>query len=372
MNRASRSLTALALGLGLTLAWSVAPAIAASSWWVAAPNSARALSTVASNQGPVTLAISQGVAGRYSPATGEFLPLSLPSGQARGFGSAVAVAATGRLGLVAYHQGQVVEVGPTGKLIRLPSVPGIPAAVAVSGPSPALLAVATSNGLFSGEVGTVLTRVTPGNALAVVAPPLRAGAWLALVAGRLWVRASGGGWALDQNSPQFDPQTTAVTEFPTGVILVGEPGGLIWRGSGGNWARAFQVLPYGGLGGVPAVTSLVADGATSAYVGTDGFGTLLTPDGGYTWYRAPPANEYVSRLAVVGPVFSGHPHGLVVALTSGGVFLHRLQALPEPPVYRPPSANAELGGTAAVTVGCVLLVTLLLWLLNRRRRQLSV
>jgi hypothetical protein len=163
-----------------------------------------------------------------------------------------------------------------------------------------------------------------------------------------------------------------VAELSSGVILVGQPGGLIWRGAGGIWSRAFQILPYGGLGGVPAVTALVSDGSTSAYVATDGFGTLLTPDGGFSWYRAPPSDGAILALATVGPVFSSRAHGFVVALSPGRVFLHRLQLLPEPPSYTPTSETAELVGTAAVTLASVLLVVLLLWLLTRRQHRLSV
>jgi hypothetical protein len=120
------------------------------------------------------------------------------------------------------------------------------------------------------------------------------------------------------------------------------------------------------------VTTLAADGATSAYVGTDGFGTLLTPDGGYTWYRAPPPVGSISLLATVGPVFSVKAHGYVVVLSAGRVLLHRLQSLPEPPTYSPTGETAELAGTAAVTLASVLLITLSLWYLVRRLRHLSV
>jgi hypothetical protein len=163
-----------------------------------------------------------------------------------------------------------------------------------------------------------------------------------------------------------------LAQLSSGVLLVGQTGGLIWRGQGESWSRAFQILPYGGLGGVPTVTSLVADGATSAYVGTAGFGTLLTPDGGYSWYRAAPASGVISALATVGPVFSAKAHGFVVALTPGQIYLHRLQLLPEPLAYTPTAESAELVGTAAVTLATVFLIVLFLWLLSRRQRRRSV
>lgn len=372
MSGVGRVLFGALLALGLTFLLSTAPAAAAAGWWVAAPPGTPSISAVASNQGPITLAISDGVAGWYSPSTARFRPLQLPSGLEPKLGPALTVAAAGRVGVVGFRRGQLVEVSPGGTVLRLPPVTGLPHAVAVSGGDPALVAIATSRGLFSGRLGSSLSKITSGSALAVMAPPDSGRAWLALVSGRLWERRAGGRWLETRGAPTFGRTTTALAELSSGVVLVGEPGGLIWRGDGGSWARAFQVLPYGGLGGVPTVTSLVADGVMSAYLGTDGFGTLLTPDGGYTWYRAPPPDATIAQLATVGPVFSTHAHGLVVAVSSGGIYLHRLQALPQPPTYSPPSAGAELVGTAAVTVVSVLLITLLLWLMSRRQRRLSV
>ncbi|HUY09132.1 MAG TPA: hypothetical protein VMW80_06735 [Candidatus Dormibacteraeota bacterium] len=327
---------------------------------------------MASDQGATTLAISHGIPGWYAPKSGEFAPLRTPAGVASSGGSAVAVGAEGRLGVVAYGHGQLAEASEGGAVLSLPSVPGVPRAVAVAGGDPELVAVATSRGLFSGRLGGRLARVASGVARSVLAPPTSSRAWLALVNGRLWERSVHQGWAPAYSSPDFGPETTALTELSSGVILVGQPGGLIWRGDRDRWTRAFQVLPYGGLGGVPTVTSLAADGATSAYVGTDGFGTLLTPDGGYTWYRAPPPVAAISLLATVGPVFSAKAHGYVVAVSDDRVFLHQLQALPEPPTYSPTGETEELVGTAAVTLASALLITLLLWFLDRRQRHLSV
>jgi photosystem II stability/assembly factor-like uncharacterized protein len=163
-----------------------------------------------------------------------------------------------------------------------------------------------------------------------------------------------------------------MAELSDGSILVAEPGGLVWRGAGQSWTPAFQLLPYGGLGGVPQPTSLAADGYESAYLATDGFGTLLTPDGGYSWYRAAPPEGTITSLATVGPVFGARAHGYVVATSRAGLFVHRLQQLPEPPVYTPSGQTAELLGTAAVTLLAVLLTLVGLWYLSRRARPRSV
>lgn len=359
------------LAVGLTALWSVIPALAAGGWWVSAPASTPEISAVASNEGMTTLAISYGTPGWYAPRSGGFKAIRAPSG-ASIHSRAVAVAVAGGLGIVAYKKGQLVEVPVGGGWLPLPPVPGEPRAVALAGHDPTLVAVTTSLGLFSGPLGGRLQRVASGDGLALISPPTGGLRWLALVNGQLWESRAGRTWAVARGAPNFGRQTRALAQLSSGVTLVGQPGGLIWRGVGSGWSRAFQILPYGGLGGVPAVTALVADGPSSAYVATDGFGTLLTPDTGYSWYRAPPADATISALATVGPVFSNKPHGYVVALSPRGVFLHRLQLLPAPPTYAPTGEAAELLGTAAVTAASVLLVVLLLWLVSRRRRHLSV
>ncbi|MGH7643617.1 MAG: hypothetical protein ACRENX_11545 [Candidatus Dormibacteria bacterium] len=367
-----RTVIGVGSALGLTLIWSVNPDLAASAWWVAVPSRSAAISAVASDQGATTLAISRGRAGRYTPATGQFLPLPRPSGMSAQLDAAVAVAAVGREGVIAYRQGQLAAVSESNQVCPVTAVEGDPTALALSGPSGEIVAVATSSGLFSGRLGRPLTRDAAGRGQALIAPPKPGRDWLALVGGRLWESQGGRHWTRAEHAPAFGPETHALTELATGAILVGQPGGLIWRGYQGRWYRALQLLPYGGLGGVPRVTALVADSATSAYLATDGFGTLLTPDGGFSWYRAPPPDAAVTALATVGPVFSDNSHGLVVALAAGRIFLHRLQPFPAPPAYTPGGAAAELAGTAAVTLVAAGAVVLLLWLLNRRRRRRSV
>jgi hypothetical protein len=357
--------------VGLTLTAPLLSAAAAGSWWVQSTPSTRSISAVATNQGLTTLAISGPFPGWYRPSTGRFaeihgLGLELPPGPA------VAVAADDGLGVVAFSGGALIEVSKAaGSSHLIPSAPGIPRAVALVDGQPSLLAVATSRGLFSGRLGARLSRVATGPTQLVLAPTRPGLAWLALVSGELWARPAGRGWAPAAGAPLFDRQTHVMAELSDGSILVAEPGGLVWRGAGQSWAPAFQLLPYGGLGGVPQPTSLAADGEGSAYLATDGFGTLLTPDGGYSWYRAAPPEGAISSLATVGPVFGSKAHGYVVATSDAGLFVHRLQLLPEPPVYSPSGQTAELLGTAAVTLISVLLAVLALWYLSRRQRPAS-
>lgn len=372
MSAARRIVAGAVVALGLILGRSVIPVLAAGSWWVTAPPSSPPISAVASDAASITLAISRGIAGWYSPASGSFTPTRSASGTVSGVGPVVAVGADGNLGVVAHRLGQLVQVSKGGRSHPLPGVSGVPRSVALAGVGDRYLAVATARGLFSGRLGSRLNLVASGSGTAVIAPPTTGLPWLALVGGRLWERHFGRGWAPVTGAPNFGQQTRALAELASGVVLVGEAGGLIWRGEGASWSRALQILPYGGLGGVPTVTSLVADGSTSAYVGTAGFGTMLTPDGGYTWYRAAPPSGVVSGLATVGPVFSTKAHGYVVALTPAQIYLHRLQPLPEPLTYPPSAETAELVGTAAVTLATAFLVVLFLWLPSRRHRRRSV
>lgn len=368
-----RLLAAGALAVvSLTLTAPLLPAVAAGSWWFQSRPSTRSISAVATNQGPTTLAISNNVPGWYRPSTGRFTEIrGLEVGSPLGL--AVAVAADESLGVVAFSGGALIEVTQTGGSSQLiPSAPGIPRAVAVVSGQPSLLALATSRGLFSGRLGARLSRVTTGPAQLVLAPSRPELAWLALVDGEVWTRPAGRAWAPAQGAPLFDRQTHVMAELSDGSILVAEPGGLVWRGAGQRWAPAFQLLPSGGLGGVPQPTSMAADGLGSAYLATAGFGTLLTPDGGYSWYRAAPPEGAISSLATVGPVFGSKAHGYVVATSAVGVFLHRLQLLPEPPVYSPSGQTVELLGTAAVTLVSALVALLALWGLSRRQRPRSL
>lgn len=353
------------------MALAVIPVAAASSWWVRAPAGRLAISAVATDQGSSTLAISQGVPGWYVPTSGSFRPISAPGG-GPGSAAALAVAALGRVGVVAYRGGSLLEVIAGGPSQQLPPVAGVARALALLPGTPGFLAVGTSQGLFSGRLGSRLSQAAKGGTEAVIGPPHAGLPGLALVRGRLWVSQGRGGWARAPGAPRFDRDTRALAELSDGVVLVAEPGGLVWRGAGRKWTLAFQLLPSGGLAGVPQATALAADGVSSAYLATDGFGTLLTPDGGYTWYRAAPAADSISSLATVGPVFATRAHGLVVAVSSRAVFLHRLQALPAPPAYSPSGQTAELLGTAAVTVISALLAALAVWAITRRQPRLSV
>lgn len=357
--------------IGLVALPQVSPVLAASPWWLPVPGGPRHITLAASTKGQVTLVVEGGRLGWFRPATGRFTRVVIPAPTAprRGTkspGAPEAVAASGPVGVVAFADGALLQTRSGGESRWLSGVGGRPRALALQGGE---LVVASSKGIFSGRLGGGMRRTVLGSALAVVAPPRGRLEWLALVGGRLWVSPSGRRFLPAAGSPRFTATTSLLTELGSGTALVAEPQGLVWQGTGRTWQRVFQVLPYGGFGGVPRLTGLVSDGASSAYLGTNGFGTLLTPDGGYSWYRASPPDPHLLGLAVLGPVFARRPSGLVLGLTSETTYGHRLQGLPAPPVYAPRTALFELLGEAAVTVLAAALVLLALGLWGRRLRH---
>ncbi len=240
-----------------------------------------------------------------------------------------------------------------------------------------MVVVATSQGLFWGELDSPLSHrlaVRAGATPIQLTSPVSAGAPFVVVAenGELLFLGADGRLQLSVGAPRLgsDP---VVAELGDGELLAGGRSGLIWGLLGRGWQPVFQLLPYGGIGGVPNLTAMISDGPTAAYLSTDGFGTMLTPDGGYTWYRAAPPAGDVLGLATLGPVFAARPSGVVVAATPGGLFLHRLQALPGPPNYRGAGLEGQILGTAGVTVVTAALAILLLWWPRRHdRRRLFV
>ncbi len=358
------------LGLGLAVAGlAAAPVDAAPLWWAPAPALGRPISQMASDTGSRTLAISRGVAGWLDPTSGSFLPVE-------GGAGAAFVAAHGADGLVLYGSGRLVETtagGPTRLLQRLPGRPG---GLGMGPGRRPMVAAVTSSGLFWGYLGSPLShraatfRVTAPGAMAA---PVRPGQPFVVVTAKgVLLLLPDGKVQISAGAPRLGSHPSVV-ELSDGVLLAGDRTGLVWGLYRGGWQPVFQLLPYGGLGGVPALTAMISDGPTAAYLATAGFGTLLTPDGGYTWYRAAPPVADVVALATLGPVFSAKPSGLVVAATPAGLFLHRLQALPAPPAYSGAGLEQQLLGTIWVTVGAAALVTLLMWWPRRRRRgRLSV
>ncbi len=143
---------------------------------------------------------------------------------------------------------------------------------------------------------------------------------------------------------------------PGSLVVAVSSSGLVWRrAANGSWGVSLVMLPDTLVTGTPAVTSLVAFNASGqsgvVYLGTDGFGTLLSDDGGDDWTRANPGlPDDVTSLAS-----DPSGHGAIWAGTTQGLYVHRLQPLPEIPSY----SGGSLTGKWLATIALGLVVALL-------------
>lgn len=340
------------------------PVMAASSWWVRAPGPRRSLSYVASNSGSATLAISGGRSYWLDVDRGSLSATGDP-------GAAVFVAASKTSGWILNRDGSLYASRPGRPAHLLQTLPGRPLGLVVSPPPHPTLVALTAEGIYLGPAGDRLS--PPGDPpvrtgfLALAGPVERGQPFLVATTRGIYLVGSDGRLVLSPNSPRLGAGAT-LTEMGDGILLAGDDRGTIYALYSTGWTPIFQILPQGGLEGVPNLTAIVGVGPDAAYVATLGFGTLLTPDGGYTWYRAAPSADVVA-LAALGPIYSSKPSGLVLAATTSGVFVHHLQTLPAPPAYSGATQTAQLLGTAAVTVVAAMLVIGGLWAIRRRRRR---
>jgi hypothetical protein len=340
----------------------VAPALAAT-WWVAVPGAPRGLTQVAASSSSPTLAIVDGGAGWIWPLTGHYQPLGLPH-------AAFVAALPGGSGIVQDSSGQLLQVD-AGHFRRLGHLPGRPLGMSVGpGARPWVVALTTS-GVYqwrppglprpaAGGRGDPLALAPPAAADHPFVIAERSGEYLLRPGGRL---------VASRGSPRLGPGAK-VAELADGVILAVAGSGAVWGLYRDGWRVAFQVLPAGGVSGVPSINGLVAVSGSAAYLATSAFGTLLTPDGGYTWYRsALPGSSSALQVSTLGPVLSRDPHGYVLAVTPRGLYRHLLQPLPTPPQYLGRSGSTQLLLTSLVTAAASALVVLLMW--AWRRHQLK-
>ncbi len=340
------------------------PVLAASTWWVSAPGPTRDLSDVASNSSTTTLGISGGRSYWLDVERGSLLATGDQ-------GAATFVAASETRGWILNRDGSLYSSQLGGPARRLQSLPGRALGLAVSpAPHPTLVAV-TSKGIYLGPAGDRLSpRGSPpagSSLLALTGPVVRGQPFVVATTRGIYLLAADGHLALSRNSPRLGAGA-AVAELGDGIIFAGDDRGTIYALYSIGWTPIFQILPQGGLQGVPNLTGIVGVGPDAAYVATRGFGTLLTPDGGYSWYRAAPSADVVA-LAALGPIYSRNPSGLVLAATPRGLFIHHLQTLPAPPTYAGSAETAQLLGTAAVTAVAAILAIAGLWAITRRRRR---
>jgi hypothetical protein len=164
------------------------------------------------------------------------------------------------------------------------------------------------------------------------------------------LRLGAGAAAVDPGSPDLgaSARLLVTTAALPGVVVAVAADGTVWRRSpAGGWGRSLLLLPQSLLAGPPSVTGLAAfetSPVTSAvYLATDGYAVLITTDGGDDWVRAAPGLPggvlAIATDAATRAVYAG---------TRDGLWVHHLQRLPAPPVYRSPALLARWLGIAVL------------------------
>jgi hypothetical protein len=153
------------------------------------------------------------------------------------------------------------------------------------------------------------------------------------------------------------------------VVLAVNVSGEVWcRAASGSWSLSLLLLPNTLVTGTPAVTAIAAFSSKPlsdvVYLGTDGYGTLLTTDGGDDWVRADPGLPDGVLSLAADP--SG-PSPAVWAGTADGLYVHRLQSLPAVPAYSAGSLTGKWLITGIVGLVVTVLAALALAVLARRR-----
>lgn len=142
------------------------------------------------------------------------------------------------------------------------------------------------------------------------------------------------------------------------VVAVGTDNHVWRRAQSGTWATVFIPLPAGGLSGAPRVTALAAFTqplSVAVYMGVDGYGVLLTNDGGDDWIRADPGLP-----ANVLDLATDPDAKALYAATDQGLYVHHLQSFPAPPVYADSALHLRWLGIAAVALVASILALLAL------------
>ncbi len=173
-----------------------------------------------------------------------------------------------------------------------------------------------------------------------------------IVDGRVEVRHNGTAASRDPAAPYLGAGAgliAAPASTPGVVVAVGSDNHVWRRTATGRWATSFIPLPAGGFAGAPRVTSVAAFDtrplSDAVYIGTDGYGVLVTEDGGADWIRADPGLPGSVLGLATDPAAAA-----LYAATDRGLFVHHLQALPAPPVYRDASLYIRWLGIVLVAL----------------------
>jgi len=225
--------------------------------------------------------------------------------------------------------------------------------------------------------GRPVVQTEDGFAAAAAPPPLpaaqvtvRARTWSISAAGEVLVSSDGHSPSRDPGSPDLGAgaHLIAAPLATPGVVIAVSTSGTVWRrSSDGGWSVSLALLPATLVTGTPGVTGLAAfstiDVSAVVYLGTDGYGTLLTSDGGDDWVRADPGlPDGVLGLAA-DPVGADPA---IWAATTEGLYVHRLQAIPSIPNYSGGSLTGKWLATIALGLGVILLAGIALVAWSRR------
>jgi hypothetical protein len=196
--------------------------------------------------------------------------------------------------------------------------------------------------------------------------------WSIDSAGRVLAARDGAPPGVDPGSPDLGAgaHLIAAPAALPGVVLAVSTGGRVWRRTAqGSWSLSLLLLPATLVTGTPAVTGIAAFSSRAVsgvvYLGTDGYGTLLTTDGGDDWVRADPGLPD-AVLSLVADDSGSTPE--VWAGTSQGLYVHRLQQLPTVPTYSGGSLTGKWLITVAACAAVTLLAALALLAWSRRRQ----
>ena len=249
--------------------------------------------------------------------------------------------------------------------------------VAFSGQSVSRVAVV--QGRVTALVGGAAMVQAASGFVAAAAPPPPAPAtvttgsrtWSISPTGRVMVTEDGRAPSPDAGSPALGSgaHLIAAPLAVPGFVVAVSTGGTVWRRDpSGGWAVSLALLPATLISGTPAVTSIAGFNTSAVsgvvYIGTAGYGTLLTSDVGDDWVRADHGlPDDVLSLAA-------DPSGAAPAIwagTSQGLYVHRLQALPFIPNYSGGSLTGKWLITIALCLGVIVLAGLALIAWARRR-----
>jgi hypothetical protein len=195
--------------------------------------------------------------------------------------------------------------------------------------------------------------------------------WSISPTGRVMVTEDGRAPSPDPGSPALGSgaHLIAAPLAVPGFVVAVSTGGTVWRRDpSGGWAVSLALLPATLLTGTPAVTSIAGfhtDAVSGVvYIGTTGYGTLLTSDNGDDWVRADPGLPD-DVLSLAADASGAAP--AIWAGTSQGLYVHRLQALPSIPNYSGGSLTGKWLITLALCLGVIVLAGLVLIAWARRR-----